>query len=110
MKVQKILELLTDALDHGKFTNAAFDDMGSARPVTMRDGSPVTEANVNEFIRQRTDLYMRSWVLSPIAEAINLIKASLPHEFIPLFKDDLDSQYCAFCHKGKYINLHQGKK
>lgn len=62
---------VASALDHARMEVCDFGRLGhgNARP-TFDDGRVVTEANVTEFIRERTGRWRRSWIIIPLEEAL----------------------------------------
>lgn len=72
MKKKRIILRVESALAHASMFNAGFSNIcvgGSERP-RFTDGRLVTEANVTEFIRERTDLWRRTWIISPLEAAL----------------------------------------
>lgn len=106
MKVQAIQSALGKAraaatLELSRFNNICADQKA---PPKFEDGSPVTEANVTDFIRERTRLYRETWVIPRIEEALALIAASVPHPYI----EQPGWGWCAVCRKGPNLKLHKG--
>lgn len=83
MKTTKVLSLLRDAIGAASLENADFSEVCRSpdRPVIMSDGSPVTERNVTDFIRERVKLHHQTWVIGSIQQALREVKSSLIHKF-----------------------------
>lgn len=110
MKIHAIEKALRQAYSASTFNNASFNKIGwgvKAPVVTMRDGSPVTEANVTDFIRERTEIFRSTWVLDYIQEALEHIAASRPHAFEPPHPG---FAVCVRCGMGSVHRLHKGFK
>lgn len=109
MKIQAIQSALGKARAAATLENAEFGSVwrnqGTPVPVKMADGSPVTEANVTDFIRERTRLYRDTWVIPRIEEALALIAASVPHPYI---RAPQGLGRCQVCEKGSEHSLHRG--
>lgn len=43
-------------------------------PLLLCDGTPVTEANVTQFIRERTACWRKTWIVGPIDTVIKELK------------------------------------
>jgi hypothetical protein len=65
------LRELEDVLRHATLNTSSFGHIG-----TMADGAdfPVDEREVDAFIRERTRIYRRSWILSPLLRVINTLR------------------------------------
>lgn len=71
------LAKLRDVQTHLRMETCDFrDSFTDSKPVTMADGSPVTEGNVTEFIRERTRIWRGSWVTGPLAEVIKSMEGA----------------------------------
>lgn len=68
MRKREVLELLNRALIDARMERAGFNSIAHEGPL------PTTEAEVTEFIKERTRIYRESWIISPIQRAINLIE------------------------------------
>jgi hypothetical protein len=107
MKLRKLLTYINVAWSNATLEHCAFDNIGGAgeRLVTMADGSPVTENNVNDFIRERTDIYRHYWIILPLTQAITMVEGALPHARESRFESSL--QICAHCDFGRMHRLHK---
>lgn len=107
MKVKAVQKLLHQATKHLTMEGASFNYIGCAadRPVMMKDGRLVTEDNVTEFIRERTELWRQTWPVGCIEEAQALIAADQPHPFV---KSPTGMGWCDVCRKGPNLGLHRG--
>ena len=67
---RELIRLLTDAYESATLKQAAFDSICGTP-----DDSPLprSEREVTNFIRKRVDLHHRSWILSPLAEALEIL-------------------------------------
>lgn len=68
MKVKKLTQLLEKILEDAKMERAHFGHLTSKGPF------PTTEAEVTEFVKERTRIYRQSWIISPLEEALSLVK------------------------------------
>jgi hypothetical protein len=69
MRKREVLEILNRALVDARMERASFSRLHDKEPF------PTTEAEVTEFIKERTRIYRDSWIISPLEQAIRLIKA-----------------------------------
>lgn len=67
MKQRRINEVLRDAQRTLAMETADFSQIVPTTPL------PKTEAEVTDFIRERTRLWRDSWIDAPIQEALNLL-------------------------------------
>lgn len=79
--------------------------LGSNIPVTMPNGDPVTEGNVDEFIRERTEIWRQTWVIKPLEEVRDELTGTLQHEFV------MDPSYgrherCRLCNHQRIHKIH----
>lgn len=111
MRLKAIQKALQQAYNASTLKNSEFGpvwrNQGKPIPVTMADGSPVTENNVTDFIRERTHLYRATWVLPFIQEAMDLVSATQPHQFAPAHPG---LSRCDLCGMGSVHRLHKGFK
>lgn len=69
------LTILKDVRKHLSMETCGFDRMcGRTSAPTFEDGRAVTESNVTEFIRERTRLWLHSWVLPGLDEVITKLE------------------------------------
>lgn len=67
---RELIKLLTDAYESATLKNAAFDSICG----TPEDSPlPRNEREVTNFIRKRVDLYHRSWILTPLKDALEIL-------------------------------------
>lgn len=67
---RRLIELITGVYESATLKNAAFDSICG----TPEDGPlPRSEREVTNFIRKRVDLHHRSWILSPLQEALEIL-------------------------------------
>ncbi len=65
---REVLELLNRALIGAQMDRASFSQLHTKGPF------PQTEADVTAFIKERTQIYRQSWIISPLKQAISLIE------------------------------------
>lgn len=69
-KQRELIKLVIDAYESATLKNAAFDSICG----TPEDSPlPRSEREVTNFIRKRVDLHHRSWILSPLEEALRIL-------------------------------------
>ncbi len=78
MKKFRALKLLKAArgyaaMEHMSVSNICVNPRSAP---TFEDGRRVTEANVSDFIRERTRIYRESWLISAIDEVTKLVEAA----------------------------------
>lgn len=67
---RELIKLITDVYESATLKNAAFDSICG----TPEDSPlPRNEREVTNFIRKRVDLHHRSWILSPLQEALEIL-------------------------------------
>lgn len=67
---RELIKLITDVYESATLKNAAFDSICG----TPEDSPlPRNEREVTNFIRKRVDLHHRSWILSPLREALEIL-------------------------------------
>lgn len=67
---QQLIRLITAAYESATLKTAAFDSICG----TPEDSPlPRSEREVTGFIRKRVDLHHRSWILSPLQEALEIL-------------------------------------
>lgn len=59
-----LLATLRQVVADAKMERASFSNLANKGPF------PTTEAEVTEFIKQRTRLYCQSWIIGPLEDAI----------------------------------------
>lgn len=65
------LSILREVRKHLRMETCSFGNLwGRNEPPKFEDGRAVTEANVTEFINERTKLWRESWVLPGLDEVI----------------------------------------
>lgn len=70
---RNLIRLITDAYESATLKTAAFDSICG----TPEDSPlPRSEHEVTNFIRKRVDLHHRSWVLSPLEEALRILNGA----------------------------------
>lgn len=67
-----LLATLRQVVTDAKMGNASFSQLTSKGPF------PTTEAEVTEFIKQRTRLYRESWIIGPLEELISELEDHQP--------------------------------
>lgn len=70
MRKRDILKNLEEALEATRMEKAGFGDICSNKTVTLE------ESEVTDFIRERTLLYRRTWIIYRLERAIEIIKES----------------------------------
>ena len=70
---ENVIEMLEAALKSAKMKMAEF---GHIHPKWEKDllPYPTTEEEVTAFIKQRTELYRKSWLIRPIESALRTIR------------------------------------
>lgn len=76
MKKQKAIALLRRAVKCARLESASFNNVCAhdAEPAKFQNGTPVTEGNVTDFIRERVRRHHDTWIVAPILEVIDLIE------------------------------------
>lgn len=65
----RLVELVRDAYESSAMERAG---LGHIWP-SNDDPLPATENDVTEFIKRRTDLYRRTWQMTPLREALQIL-------------------------------------
>lgn len=66
---RRLIELLSRAYADATMSNSAFDHIC----IEAGEDLPKSEKEVTAFIRNRTDLWRRSWILSPLEDALSIL-------------------------------------
>lgn len=76
MKKKLCIERLEGVLKVVTMEQSAFNIItaGYYTPIFLLDGSPVTEGNVTQFIRERTARWREAWIVGPIDTVIKELK------------------------------------
>ncbi len=69
--MKNIIETLEGALRCAKMELAEFGTIFPEKDILPY---PTTEKEVTPFIKQRTELYRKTWLISPIESALRMIK------------------------------------
>ncbi len=80
-EIRKIIQLLEAAEESAGMTRANFGFSHEKLEVTASHFCEEFPAGASvhptEYIKKKTDLYRKTWIISPIKEAIELLKARL---------------------------------
>lgn len=78
-ELTRIVERLQNVRRISTLETSSFHNICATQktPVKFEDGRSVTEANVDEFIKERVRLHHVSWITQPLEEIIEQMVASI---------------------------------
>lgn len=68
MRKREVLQILNRVLTDAQMERASFSQIHQRGPF------PTNEAEVDKFIKDRTQIYRDSWIISPLKRVIHLIE------------------------------------
>lgn len=71
----RAIELLRQAVQDGSMQNASFDELHVPMPIVLNN-----REEVNAYIKQRIDLWLRTWVVGPAKSALEILESD--HELV----------------------------
>lgn len=70
MQKKRIIEKVKTAISFARYERASFGSLDSRNAERL----PASEEEVTEFIKRRTELYHRTWIIAPLEEALRLLE------------------------------------
>ncbi len=72
VQYRRLVELIRNVYTDATMDRSAFDHIWAERD----DPLPLEEKEVTAFIRRRTDLWRRTWILAPLKEVLGILQIS----------------------------------